>query len=372
MFEFEIMHTPGETNQLADALSRLYENDDIKEVPKGEFLEEHLKREDFTSDEDFQQQTPLQPTKAYTSSSLHVEPPSLYHFKPTSLSINEMSYSNGTSSNAKCDANLHWTACLSKEGCPFHYSSTYMETHSAFAPHNDNYDRFYNGLGTDNNGPDEWPDDTSEVSYTGPWYGPDEECPNPEDDPFENYQWLCDNRYLIPTEPGEILEVSPKQFDPASGEKRPKFPAELYAPDGPWWNPSTTGQQTGQLPASQPAIPGLIPTDEPGSLPTEEAKDGPATLHNPQPQRIHQLVLEDVIHDELIADAIVKPGPATAGPSDKFIMPTMGLPSFALLPESKTVRFQEDTTQWIPTSSEGRDLLKFRIPVLTKSTRGRE
>jgi hypothetical protein len=226
-----------------------------------------------------------------------------------------MSNSNGTSSNAQCDANLHWTACLSKDGCPFHYSSTYMETNSAFAPHNDNYDQFYNGLGTDNNGPDDWPDDDFEVSYTGPWYGPDEECPNPEEDPFENYQWLCDNRYLIPTEPGEILEVSPKQFDLASGEKRPKFPAELYAPDGPWWNPSTTGQQTGQLPASQPAIPGPIPTDKPGSLPTEEAEDGPANLHNPQPKRIHQLVLEDVIHDELIADAIVKPRPATIGPS---------------------------------------------------------
>jgi hypothetical protein len=105
------------------------------------------------------------------------------------------------------------------------------------------------------------------------------------------------------------------KFDTASGEKRPKFPAELYAPDGPWWNPSTTGQQTGQLPASQPAIPGPILTDEPGSLPTEEAEDGPATLHNPQPQRIHQLVLEDVIHDELIADTIVKPRPAKADPS---------------------------------------------------------
>jgi hypothetical protein len=195
-----------------------------------------------------------------------------------------MSNSNGTSSNAQCNANRHWTACLSKDGCPFHYSSTYMETHSSFAPHNDNYDRFYNELGTDKNGPDDWPDNNSEVSYTGPWYGPDEECPNPEEDPFENYQWLCDNRYLLPTEPGEILEVSPKQFDPTSGEKRPKFPAELYAPDGPWWNPSTTGQETGQLPASQPAILGPIPTEEPGSLPTEEAEDGPATLHNPHPQ----------------------------------------------------------------------------------------
>jgi hypothetical protein len=261
MFEFEILHTPGETNQLADALSRLYENEDIKEVPKEEFLEKHLKREDFASDDDFYHQTTLQPTR--TCSSLHVEPTtSLYRFKPTSFSINEMSYSHGTSSNAKCDANLHWTACLSKEGCLFHYSSTYMETHSAFAPHNDNYDRFYNGLGTDNNGPDDWPDDTSEASYSGPWYGPDEECPNPEDDPFENYQWLCDNRYIIPTEPGEILEVSPKQFDPASREKRPKFPVKLYAPDGPWWNPSTTGQQTGQLPASQSVIPGSLPTEE--------------------------------------------------------------------------------------------------------------
>jgi hypothetical protein len=297
MFEFEILHTPGETNQLADALSRLYENDDIKEVPKGEFLEEHLKREDFASNDDFHHQTTLQPTKAY---SLHYQPVPPLHSRPTSHAINEMSNSNGTSSNAQCDANLHWTACLSKDGCPFHYSSTYMETHSAFAPHNENYDRFYNGLGTDHHGPDDWPDNTSEASYTGPWYGPDEECPSPEDDPFENYQWLCDNRYIIPTEPGEILEVSPKQFDPASGEKRPKFPAELYAPDGPWWNPSTI---PGPIPTNDP---GSLPISNHGSLPTEEAENGPATLHNPKPKRIHQLILEDVINDELINDGLIR------------------------------------------------------------------
>jgi hypothetical protein len=227
MFEFEILHTPGETNQLADALSRLYENDDIKEVPRGEFLEEHLKREDFASNDDFHHQTTLQPTKAYTPSSLHVEPPSsFYHFKPTSLfkptssfEINAMP-SNGTSSNA-CNASMHWTACRSKDGCPFHYTSTFMETHSAFAPHHDNdYHQF--SCGADNNNQWDASYDSDGESYTGPWYGPDEECPSPEDDPFENYQWLCDNQYIIPTEPGEILEVSPKQFDPASGEKRPR------------------------------------------------------------------------------------------------------------------------------------------------------
>jgi hypothetical protein len=54
------------------------------------------------------------------------------------------------------------------------------------------------------------------------------------------------------------------------------------------------------------------------------------------------------------------------------LMPTLGLPPFAPLPRPKSVRFQENTTQWIPTSSEWRDLLKFRMPVPTKSTRERE
>jgi hypothetical protein len=253
MFEFEILHTPGETNQLADALSRLYENDDIKEVPKEEFLDEHLKGEDFASDEDFHHHTTHKPT-----SSLHVEPSSSFYnfkpislFKPTSFAINAMP-SNGTSSNA-CDAGMHWTACRSKDGCPFHYSSTIMETHSAFAPHYDNNYPQFSG-GADNNNGWDASYDSDDENYPGPWYGPYDECPNPEDNPVENYAWLVDNRYLLPTEPGQILEENPKQYDSASGEQRPKFPAELYAPDGPWWH------QARQLP-SGPHIPGLLSTE---------------------------------------------------------------------------------------------------------------
>jgi hypothetical protein len=103
-----------------------------------------------------------------------------------------------------------------------------------------------------------------------------------------------------------------------------KFPAELYTPEGPWWNPSTTAQQTGQLSASQSVIPGPIPTSDPGSLPTEEAENGSATLHNPRPKRIHQLIWEDVINDKLINDGLTQASqsatqlasqPASAGPS---------------------------------------------------------
>jgi hypothetical protein len=68
---------------------------------------------------------------------------------------------------------------------------------------------------------------------------------------------------------------------------------------------SRSGQPTGHLSTGQQTLS--------GQLPTPEAEDGSAELQNPKPQRIHQLVLEDVIHDEFITDAIVKPQPA--GPS---------------------------------------------------------
>jgi hypothetical protein len=57
-----------------------------------------------------------------------------------------------------------------------------METHFAFAQHNYNHSGFHDALGTDSNDPDDWPDDDSYVSYTGPWYRPNEEYVNPEDD----------------------------------------------------------------------------------------------------------------------------------------------------------------------------------------------
>jgi hypothetical protein len=186
--------------------------------------------------------------------------------------------SNGTSSNA-CDASMHWTACRSKDGCPFHYSSTVMETHSAYAPHHDNnYPQF--SCGADNNNQWDGGYDSDDESYRGPWYGPHDECPCPEENAIENYTWLVDNRYFLPTEPGQILEESPKQYDPASGEQRPKFPAELYA----WWQQPADQQPADQQPADQqsviqhaagqlpagPHIPGLFQTETPfGPTPDE-------------------------------------------------------------------------------------------------------
>jgi hypothetical protein len=72
------------------------------------------------------------------------------------------------------------------------------------------------------------------------------------------------------------------------------------------------------------SAPGSLLTSNHGSLPTEEAENGSATLHNPQPKRIHQLISEDVINDELINDGLIQASqsatqpalqPASAGPS---------------------------------------------------------
>jgi hypothetical protein len=99
---------------------------------------------------------------------------------------------------------------------------------------------------------------------------------------------LVDNRYIIPTEPGQIIDSDPKQYDPASGEQRPKWPAELYAAEGPWWFPWR------QLQADIP-----------------ETADGPGPI---------ELEVEAAIVDCAVNEVYERPDrPAsepTAGPSD--------------------------------------------------------
>jgi hypothetical protein len=68
-----------------------------------------------------------------------------------------------------------------------------METISAYQPYNQYHTEHYGG--TEDNGPDDWPLSDSDDEEMGDSYGPYEECPNPEEEPLENYQWLCDNCY---------------------------------------------------------------------------------------------------------------------------------------------------------------------------------
>jgi hypothetical protein len=211
MFDFEILHIPGQTNRLAAALSRLYESDNVKRVPNDELLDERLKREDFSSDEDFlDSTTTIQSTNTPVntiSDSLLVQPSS-----PT----NAMS-SYRTESNArKCRPDLHWLACRSRDGCPWHYTSYVMETLSTFKPHNQYHLEHRGGPDDDDNLSWITDDEDDDEEMEDP-SGTDGECPDPETDPIGNYEWLCIHGYYVTDIPKNQQGVI-KHWDPNSGE----------------------------------------------------------------------------------------------------------------------------------------------------------
>jgi hypothetical protein len=145
---------------------------------------------------------------------------------------------------------------------------------------------------------------------------------------------LVDNRYILQTEPGQILEESAKQYDPASGEQRPKFPAELYAPDGPWWQQPSDQQQaeqpidqqpSGQLPAG-PHIPGLLST---------KSQFGPTP---DELQRLDAAVEDSIIEYRIEEEGISFEQQPTAGPSGS-------IPGKAGNANSWLIKFDNDDTK---------------------------
>src|SRR5829696_6246395 len=166
-FNFNTMHTPGETNMLADALSRLYEGTTKEETPEEEIAHERIKDINtglfamtaspiLTTTNKEQQPLRKQLQKQYPSSSLQYLAPSNLHAPKMPRYYKK---------ERQCDAFLHHTACTAPSGCPYHYSTAIYPTESAYEPENQHLARFATSQNHDDDAPN---DDDWENTYSDP------------------------------------------------------------------------------------------------------------------------------------------------------------------------------------------------------------
>jgi hypothetical protein len=291
MFDFHIEHTPGQTNQLADTLSRLY--DDEQNTPTSEFLQDNIKTGNSNSNEALYRLPTTDSSPATTNPfQTHLttsHPHSTFYssdamppYRPQTSSFRTAGASRHAN-RQRCDPTFHWSHCVFRDGCPYHYSSGFMETFSAYKSNYDYHRQFLDEK-------DEWDDDRGNPdSDTGSDSDSDVdmddlpyECPNPDDDPFGNYEWLVSQGYIV-FKPEDATRAepapSPRVWDPSSGAPRPKFPQEGEPPNVPWWKqppetlsgrlsscqntPDTTPDAT---PDSESAGAGPIPQPGPSSV----------------------------------------------------------------------------------------------------------
>jgi hypothetical protein len=228
MFDFHIEHTPGQTNQLADTLSRLYEDEEKGTTPTGQFLLDNIKSGNSDSNNALFSlpTTDASSTTTTTLRTTTAQPHSTFYSSnamPPYRSQTSSFRPKGPSRYARCDPSLHWSHCLSRDGCPYHHETGFMETFSTYRSNYD-YQRQFRDSEIDWNDSESSSDSDSDVDMDDLPY----ECPDPEVDPVGNYsEWLVAHEYIVFKDAKRAEPTpSPRIWDPASGAPRPKFPAE--------------------------------------------------------------------------------------------------------------------------------------------------
>jgi hypothetical protein len=205
IFDFHIQYTPGQTNQLAETLSRLYEEESKEDTPADEFLQENIKRENSDCNEALYKLPTTKPPQT-TTTTLQNQPTTSQPHSTSFCSDAMPPYRSQTSSlrparsssNAprQCDPNLHWSHCLSRDSCPYHYSSGFMETFSTYRSNSDYHRQFADGE-TDWDD-DDGQDSDSHTDMDDSLWTANSECPDPDEDPFGNFGGWCTGILCIP------------------------------------------------------------------------------------------------------------------------------------------------------------------------------
>jgi hypothetical protein len=133
----------------------------------------------------------------------------------------------------RCDPNLYWSHCQSREGCSYHHDSEFLEPFSTYRSSYDDQYRFRDEAEIDW---DEDNDSDSDTDMDECPFNSDSECPDPDEDPFGNFEWMVYQGYYVFQE-RKRSEPTPSSrvWDPKSSTPRPKFPHERDPHGLPWW-----------------------------------------------------------------------------------------------------------------------------------------
>jgi hypothetical protein len=136
-FDFRIQFQPGSTNILADALSRIYENEPEEGVKNetAEDLEEQAEKEylysiDFPTDEEIQNELDNEDRQQITNP--HSSRTSIARSETTIPHVMARTKAIRSKKPRMCDKGLHWFLCRSREGCPWHGTIGTFQTRSRY------------------------------------------------------------------------------------------------------------------------------------------------------------------------------------------------------------------------------------------------
>jgi transposase InsO family protein len=263
MFDFDIVHTPGATNNLADSLSRLYEDEERSSTPPAEFLEDgpgpgdkvsasnavhhlennfrRLRLEEAIKHQELAPETFLTTT---TSIPLLEQEEDFYPYdkmprnQPRRRTTSQLrpvgsSAASGESSRRskgkkprrqpkKCSPELHWTACRSRDGCPFHYTSGFKETFSGYKSLDDYHREWSTGdKGCELTGNYDSHDDPEYARDLSDYTSEEIEKKHLEGD----YEWLTQYGFIKYIKPGTSLDglgLTPDSEEQEADDTKPR------------------------------------------------------------------------------------------------------------------------------------------------------